>query len=292
VSTLPPRAVVVTRPSELDQLLARHATRGQVEFFLRARGRWLDDVQAAHDLQDAAVHTVSAGVPADWRRAAVSREQLPTFSFQPEDVVLVVGQDGLVANVAKYLDGQPVFGVNPDPAANPGVLVGLTPAAAAGLLTGRPSFRTLTMARAETDDGQQITALNEIFFGHASHQTARYRLRSGAPGVRQWSSGLIVTTGTGATGWAASIRRERHSALPLPAPEAPVLAWFAREPWPGPGLAAEPNEGLVSETLRLTCESDELVLFADGLEADRIAVHWGQDVTIGCAAQRLRLAVA
>ena len=43
--------------------------------------------------------------------------------FGPEDVIIAVGQDGLVANVAKYLDGQPVVGVNPDPQRNPGVLV-------------------------------------------------------------------------------------------------------------------------------------------------------------------------
>ena len=30
--------------------------------------------------------------------------------------MVVVGQDGLVANVAKYLDGQPVIGVDTAPA--------------------------------------------------------------------------------------------------------------------------------------------------------------------------------
>ena len=37
---------------------------------------------------------------------------LARFLFEPGDVVIVVGQDGLVANVAKYLDGQPVIGIN------------------------------------------------------------------------------------------------------------------------------------------------------------------------------------
>ena len=44
-----PRAVVVTRRTELEELLERHATRGQAEFFLRTRGRDLARVQAAHD---------------------------------------------------------------------------------------------------------------------------------------------------------------------------------------------------------------------------------------------------
>ncbi|GAB3854499.1 NAD(+)/NADH kinase [Nocardioides maradonensis] len=290
MSTLAPRAVVVTRPSELDQMLARHGTRGQVEFFLRTRGRTLAQVDEAHELLADAVRTMTAAVPADWRRASVSRPDLPTFAFTPEDVVVVVGQDGLVANVAKYVGSQPVFGVNPDPRANAGVLVPMTPAVAARALVGRPAFRSLTMARAVTDDGQELCALNEIFFGHPSHQSARYTIQGADRSVPQSSSGLIAATGTGATGWAASIRRERHSDLPLPRPDERALAWFAREPWPGPGLDADTTEGLVTDELVVTCTSDQLVLFADGLENDRIAVTWGQDVRIGCARRSLQLA--
>ena len=55
-----------------------------------------------------------------------------------------------------------------------------------------------TMAEARREDGQRMLALNEIFVGHASHQSARYRL-SMADGQqeRQSSSGLIVAVPTG-----------------------------------------------------------------------------------------------
>ena len=39
-----PRGVLVERPSEYDELLARHATHEQVRFFLRQRGRSLEEV--------------------------------------------------------------------------------------------------------------------------------------------------------------------------------------------------------------------------------------------------------
>lgn len=42
----------------------------------------------------------------------IKRAHFDRFVFAPEDVVIAVGQDGLVANVAKYLDGQPVLGIN------------------------------------------------------------------------------------------------------------------------------------------------------------------------------------
>lgn len=101
--TLSPRAVVVRRRTELDELLARHGTHGAAAFFLRTRGRSVDEVQARHDALQAALSDVSAAIPADWRRGTVERADLDRFLFEPADIVVVVGQDGLVANVAKYL---------------------------------------------------------------------------------------------------------------------------------------------------------------------------------------------
>ena len=121
--TLQPRVVLVHRRSEYDELVARHGTRQQAAFFLDQRGRSLDDLEAARDALAAATRAATAAVPTEWRRAEVERGDLARFVFGPEDVIVVVGQDGLVANVAKYLDGQPVVGINPDPGRNPGVLI-------------------------------------------------------------------------------------------------------------------------------------------------------------------------
>ena len=108
-----PRAVIVHRASELTELLARHGTRGQVSFFLDQRGQSLAAVEERHERTRAALADVSAGLPVDWRRATVERSDLARFVFEPDDVVLVVGQDGLVANAAKYLGIQPVIGIDP-----------------------------------------------------------------------------------------------------------------------------------------------------------------------------------
>ena len=70
-----------------------------------------------------ALAEVGASIPLDWRRGSVERGDLDRFLFEPDDLVVVVGQDGLVANVAKYLDGQPVLGLNPAPDLYDGVLV-------------------------------------------------------------------------------------------------------------------------------------------------------------------------
>jgi len=307
---LAPRAVVVHRRSELDLLLERHGTRGQAEFFLRSRGRDLAVVQHRHDALHEALRQVDAAIPGGWRRAAVERADLPRLRFDPEDVVLAVGQDGLVANVAKYVADQPVIGVDPEPGVNPGVLVRHHAASTRGLLTaiaaGTATGERRCMVEAVLDDGQALRALNELYVGDAGHQSARYRLFPPSPvevvgvvggddanhraGERQSSSGLLIGTGTGATGWCASLARDRVAAPPLPGPLDQQLAWFVREAWPSPSTFTGQTQGLLAagEVLRVLAEG-ELVVFGDGLESDRLHVGWGQQIFLRAAAQHLTL---
>lgn len=226
----------------------------------------------------------------------VERSELSRFLFEPEDVVIVLGQDGLVANVAKYLDGQPVIGLNPQPERFPGVLVAHPPAAAADLIAdvmaGRVPIDERTMAEAILDDGQRLLALNEVFVGHASHQSARYLLRAGDREERQSSSGLIVCTGTGATGWARSIHLERHSTLALPLPGEPALDFFVREAWPSPASGTTLVEGRVGAGEELAVQSelgDRGVIFGDGIEDDHLRFDWGERARVRVAHERLRL---
>ncbi|TMC08323.1 MAG: hypothetical protein E6J41_13775 [Chloroflexi bacterium] len=299
--SLAPRVVIVYRHTELQEMRARHATRGQAEFYLAQRHLTLEEVEAGQEAQTAAVRAVTAAIPVDWRRGSVERADVPRFLFEPDDVVVAVGQDGLVANVAKYLEGQLVIGINDDPRRNPGVLVQHAPMAAAALIRAAASatppvrVQERTMVEAVTDDGQRLVALNEVYVGQPTHQTARYTVRLPDRRVeRQASSGLLVGTGTGATGWCRSVWLERHSGLTLPRPDAGELAWFVREAWPSPATGVTLTEGLLAEgtSLAVTVESDRLVAFGDGIEADTLPVIRGQTVELRVAGRRLRLVAA
>ena len=295
-ATSAPRVVIVTRASEYEWLIRRHATAAQARFFLEQRGESIEVVLARHVRQEEAVAAVAATIPSDWRRARVRREDLDRFLFEPADVVVAVGQDGLVANMAKYLDGQLVVGINPDPDTYEGVLVPHAERDARELLhvavEGSGSVDERVMVRAALDDGQTLLALNEVFVGHRTHQSARYDIDFDGASERHSSSGLIVATGTGSTGWARSIARSRRCALTLPAPGEPRLVFFVREAWPSVATGADLVEGLVDGTHELAVTSrmeENGVIFGDGIEADRIEFGWGRRLTISTARQRLRL---
>jgi len=295
MATLQPRAVIVTRETDYERLLAIHATREQAAFFLRTRGQDIDVLVRQHEAFASSVHAVRAGIPDAWRVSKVNRADLDRFLFAPDDVVIAVGQDGLVANVAKYLTGQPVLGVNPAPDLNEGVLVPLGCGDVAKLARAAAeataSIERRTMVQATLDDGQTLRALNEIFIGHRSHQSARYTISLDGKSERQSSSGVIVSTGTGATGWARSIMTTTGHIIPM-APTDPRLAFFVREPWPSVSTGASIAWGPLGSQDALTILSnmnDGGVIFADGVEQDRLTFDWGRTASLAVAAATLNL---
>ena len=288
--------VFVTRETDYELLLARHATRGQAKFFLETRGQDIDVLEDRHRRLQATLQAGRAAVPSDWRQATVVRADLDRFLFGPEDVVVAVGQDGLVANVAKYLDGQPVLGLNPAPDLYDGVLVRLSlaqlPALLPASVAGAAPVERRTMVEARLDTGERLLALNEVFIGHHSHQSARYRIATADLAEEHSSSGLIISSGTGATGWARSIMEATHEGLRLD-PQERAVAFFVREPFPSIATGTTLRSGKLAEAaLQVTSRMNEGgVIFADGIEQDFIAFDWGQAVTMGPAAQTLHLIV-
>jgi len=294
------RLVVVTRKTPLDHLVARHGTVGQAEFFLRGQGLEIDGFKAMALAQGLAVGVALCQFDAEVRRVHIDRDELDRFVFHPDDVILAVGQDGLVANVAKYLDGHPVVGINPDPRRYDGVLCSLS-AKQAGFavrfaLSGEaadPTFalETRTLVEARRGDGLVIRALNEVFIGHKTHQSAVYTLTVGGASERQSSSGVIVSTGTGCTGWGRSIATQR-GLDDLPAIDEPSLAWFAREPFPSVSTGCNLNFGRIGpgESLRLVSEMGTGgTAFGDGIEADNLDLPSGQSVEVTVCSRRLAL---
>lgn len=296
-----PRIILVTRKTPVELLLEQHGTLAQARFYLESRGQTIWEYEEIHARFQTALETVLEAIPPDQRRVHLDRSDLDRFLFAPDDVIVIVGQDGLVPNAAKYLRGQLTIGINPDADRYDGVLCPHPPGATAKLLDwvrrregkGYHIERRI-MAVAEREDGQHLLALNEVFVGHRSHQSARYRIRVQGREERQSSSGVICATGTGSTGWARSISEQRGLDVSLPGSEQRRLAWFVREPFPSVYTGTMLDFGFVEPGHRLVIISEMGaggVIFADGIESDNIEFLDGHEVSIHIAHDTLNLLV-
>src|ERR1700735_759308 len=166
ISATDRKIILVVRPTRLDELISRFNTVQQAQFYVEHLGADFSDYLAEHSQYRAAVAQAESALQGLGRVQRLDRRYLVNFVFSPEDVVVVLGQDGLVANTLKYLDGQRVIGVNPDPKRWDGVLLPFDPAGLAKIMpeeiAGRRPTRWVTMAKASLNTGAALFAVNDL----------------------------------------------------------------------------------------------------------------------------------
>src|SRR5262249_10147811 len=204
------KLVVVTRRTRLEELIDRFNTRGQARFYIEHAGGDFRGYEDEHDAYQRALERLRGDLGFGAPPQFMDRSLVSTYTFTPLDLVVTLGQDGVVANVAKYAGNQPIVGVNPDPARFDGVLLPFLPENArdtiARLLAGKETaMRAVTLAEIQLADGQRLLAFNDLFLGERSHVSARYRISAGARSEAQSSSGILISTGAGSTGWMSSV---------------------------------------------------------------------------------------
>lgn len=304
------KIVLVTRKTRLEGLIERFNTRAQAAFYIGHSGGDFALFEREHETYQAALSRLRRGLQGLAKLQVIEREFLPNFLFAENDLVVTIGIDGLVVNTAKYLRGQPLVAVNPDPAHIDGVLLPFSvadaPAAVRGVLKNQATARLVTMAEARLNDGQSLLAFNDLFIGVRSHVSARYSIRAGDREEHHSSSGIIVSTGVGATGWLSSMFNMANGMLaqfasteaplerPRPAWDADQLMFVVREPFVSKTSGAAVVCGAVTPGAPLVIRSempDGGVIFSDGVEADFLAFNAGATATIGLAAQKARLVV-
>jgi NAD kinase/molybdopterin-binding protein len=301
------RCVVVTRKTQLQELMLRHNTKEQARFYLQSQGDDFVLIEQRHDTYMAALAQLKSAMPTSMKLAVIDRSFLPQFEFL-NDVVFAIGQDGLVSNTAKYLTGQPLIGVNPDPDHIEGVLlpwrVDQAERLLAKVIAERHSVQHVTLAEARLNDGRTLRAFNDLFIGQAGHSSAVYNIEY--VGVREFqsSSGIIVSTGAGSTGWMRSIytgstklvsNAEFADDIPVKlARDADALMFAVREPWPSKKTGTSIVSGAVTADVPLEIQSRMAangVIFSDGIEWDYLEFNEGTHATISVAADKVQLVV-
>jgi NAD kinase len=310
VSSSYDRCVIVTRKTQLEELIARFNTASQAEFYLKSVGDDFSLIKKRHETYVAALAQLKRSLPTELKFSVIDRTLLPQFDFQ-DDIVLAIGQDGLVSNTAKYLRSQPLIGINPDPDGYEGILLPWTvdqaPAAVARSLKMSSNLQQVTLAQATTNDGRELLAFNDFFVGQAGHASASYELYHMQSHELQSSSGIIVSTGAGTTGWMRSVytgaqhvanslheERDFEAVMPDLDRSADALIFAVREPWPSKRTGTDLVFGYITPDHPLQVHSRMAangVIFSDGIEWDFLEFNAGTHVTISIAAHKTQLVV-
>ncbi len=307
------KIVVVTRRTRLEELINRFNTLPQAKFYIEHMGLDFSDYEQEHEVFTRVARKLLRQLENLGRKVqCIDWTFLPNFLFDPADAVVVLGRDGLVSNTAKYLDGQMIVGVNPDPSRIDGILLPFSPDKAphvvARVLEGRVTCHEITMAEVQLNDGQQLLAFNDFYIGQRTHVSSRYSLTWQGQTERQSSSGVLVSTGAGSTGWLSSTQNmaravsallgsKKSSKLPTLRLEwsDPRLVFVVREPFLSRASGVKLAAGIVDEGEELCLEShmpENGVIFSDGIEADALAFNSGSVATIRAAQRKARFVAA
>ena len=300
------KVVVIFRKTRLEELVDKYNSVDQSRFYIESLGEDFSDYLNEDSIYKKSINKVEETLALlKLRFHFVERRFLSNYIFNPDDLVIVIGQDGLVANTLKYLEGQQVIGVNPDISRWEGRLLAfgvtdlrlLLPEA----LDYKRQFSEVTMAQAKLNDGQVLKAVNDFFIGVKNHSSFRYALEVGGKEEHQSSSGLIISAPLGGTAWLKSVLTGAQQIMKhfvdLPEVNTKVfssweerkLVYSVREPFPSLYSQADNCFGVITEGDQLIVHSEtpeNAVIFSDGIQEDFLEFSSGTVAEISISETR------
>jgi len=289
------RVVIVTKPTPLTELVQHQLTRSRARFVLQTQGQSILPYEEEDASYEAALVTLRRQIPNDLPVTVVPRQELPNFLFRDKDLIIVCGPDGLFANLAKYVADQPVISVNPDPRTVAGALMRFAPhdvrRIIARVLAKQHTIERLPFVKAAFDDDRVVWGINDIFIGRSDQVSARYAISFEGDNERQSSSGVIVSTGVGSTGWIRSLAtmvkglsgNGTHKLTKLPTAASSELMFVVREPFPSPATGTTIIYGRIVPGRPLVVISempDGGRIFSDGIVERALDWNVGSKVTV------------
>ncbi|PRR85302.1 sugar kinase [Clostridium luticellarii] len=305
------KIILVKRKTRFEELIARYNTAEQAKFYIEHLGGDFSDYVEEDRLYRKVLISARNQLELLGRLQIVDRDYVPNFIFGDNDVVVVIGQDGLVANTLKYLSRQPLIAVNPDPSRWEGVLLPFKvkdlKLVVPDVFNSKSQVKEVSMAKASLNDGQMIYAVNDLFIGQKTHVSSRYHIQLGDQHEHQSSSGVIVSTGLGSTGWLKSILtgavnivkqvsngREQLQQQKKVDWNIDYLYFSVREPFPSRVSKADMVFGRITKKCPLKISSqmpENGVIFSDGIESDYLQFNSGIEAAITVAEKKGHLVV-
>lgn len=301
------KAIIIRDKTRLEQLIERFNSKAQVRFYLERSGGDYQYYENEHLQFYNALKSVQEQISKQFKIKVIDRSFLPTYLFSDQDLIIVIGQDGLVANTAKYVNELPIVAINPDPKQYDGVLLPFQASQVGEILNSliHDEYETkrVTLAEAVLNDGQRLLAFNDFYLGAASHVSSRYEITFNGHTELQSSSGIIISTGAGSTGWLSSVFNMTYN-VQGQQPDSPLganlrwedekLIFVVREPFLSKMTGINIGYGSIHKDQSLSVSSKmpaNGVIFSDGIEVDFLTFNTGSSVDIGVAKEKANLVV-
>lgn len=298
-------AIIVKNKTRLELLIERFNTKAQAKFYIERLGGNFDDYEMENEIFQNSLQLLQLQLSKVIKNKIVERNYVPSFIFSENQLIVVIGQDGLVANTAKYSKNIPIVGVNPDKERYDGVLLPFDTSNFIGgvedVITGKYNSKTMRFAEAKLNDGQRLLAFNDLFIGASTHISAKYKIAYNNTIEEQSSSGLIVSTPAGSTGWMSSVFNmsygiagmfEKNLKLQRPKLKEDELLFAVREPFQSMKTQIGIAAGIIKDKNNLRVESlmpTSGVIFSDGIETDFLRFNSGSIATIGIAKETAKI---
>jgi hypothetical protein len=325
--------VVISKKTPLEELIYKYNTIEQAKFYITHLGEDFSFYTKQHQRYVQSLEETISALTNYGKVQRLDRQYLPNFIFGEDDIVVVVGQDGLVANTMKYLKNQIIVAVNPDKSIWDGVLLPFIPSdikkIIPELIKGKRDIKNISMAKVSLADGQVLYGVNDLFIGQKTHTSARYTIRLGDYEENQSSSGIIISTGLGSTGWLKSIISgavnisEKFSIMKKNSDlsncdnqnkkdddnkniynneksylnmswDSTSLVFSVREPFPSKSSKANLVFGVIenNKSLKIISKMPENgVIFSDGVESDFLTFSSGMEAKISLSKRKGHLVV-
>jgi hypothetical protein len=299
------KVVIVKKRTDLEDLLRRYLTPSQVKFHLESRGNSYDFYNDVHKTYHQCLQSAVLSIPKTLRLQILDKDDLSSYQFSNKDIVVTVGDAGMLVNVAKYIGEQPVISLNHDEVRYDPVLSTCNIGNFKNILNlamkGETEIESLTMAEAALDDGQMIYALNDFFIGRKTHTSAKYKIECGSENELQSSDGIVISTGTGSTGWMTSIITGANAIAnsePVLNDDVPFdrdanyLLFAVINPFISKITKANIVYGRIQQNspLKVTSNMPENgVIFSDGVESDYLDFNSGRYAIISPSEKKVNL---
>lgn len=302
--------ILITRKTRLEELTIKYNTVDQAKFYMEHMGIDFEDYLLEDRNYRTALSQCYGILNKKGKVLQLDRSFLPNYLFSETDMVIVLGQDGLVANTLKYLTNQKVIAINPDPRRWEGVLLPFEVSQLDFIidetLKGNRHVKEISMVKASLNDGQKLYGVNDLFIGQKSHVSSKYQIHVNGKTEVQSSSGVIISTGLGSSGWLKSILRGASGIIKtytnidfIETPiqmnwDADYLYYSVREPYQSVHTNSTIVFGQIDHHEEMVIESrmpQDGRIFSDGIEDDFLEFNSGAIVKIELAEKKGNLVV-